>query len=275
MTDDERALVAAVAADPDNQLPRLVYSDWLEEHGWPERAESVRVGVALESVPRAEHLSPAAAALARRLSDLASVRTAWADDWMSAVPVNRQTFLAPLGGVPLDLCCTGKYLVEHDAVLADRLVVGRLSLRRPTARRVSEIARTRVWGRLTMLSLTADEVPTDALDALLDRLPAGLRRLTLHSPIGYASTAPPPPGWLERSAERVARLAAHPAVAGLWKLDLSRAGIGEAGATALSRSPHLGGLVRLTVVGNHLPADAAEQLRWRFGDRVALRDPWE
>jgi uncharacterized protein (TIGR02996 family) len=43
MTADERALVQAIIANPDDDLPRLVYADWLEEHGRPERAEFIRV----------------------------------------------------------------------------------------------------------------------------------------------------------------------------------------------------------------------------------------
>ena len=44
MTDRE-ALIAGIAADPDNDLRRLVFADWLDEHGEPERAEFVRLQV--------------------------------------------------------------------------------------------------------------------------------------------------------------------------------------------------------------------------------------
>lgn len=37
------ALLAAIAANPDDDLPRLVYADWLDENGQPERAEFIRV----------------------------------------------------------------------------------------------------------------------------------------------------------------------------------------------------------------------------------------
>jgi uncharacterized protein (TIGR02996 family) len=42
MTDAD-ALFAAILADPADDAPRLVYADWLEEHGQPERAEFIRV----------------------------------------------------------------------------------------------------------------------------------------------------------------------------------------------------------------------------------------
>jgi uncharacterized protein (TIGR02996 family) len=40
---DEDALLAAVCADPDADLPRLVTADWYDDHGQPERAEFIRL----------------------------------------------------------------------------------------------------------------------------------------------------------------------------------------------------------------------------------------
>src|SRR5262245_37254953 len=40
---EEPALLAAILADPEDDLPRLAYADWLDEHGNPERAEFIRV----------------------------------------------------------------------------------------------------------------------------------------------------------------------------------------------------------------------------------------
>ena len=39
---DNEAFVRAIAEHPDDDAPRLVYADWLEEHGQPERAEFIR-----------------------------------------------------------------------------------------------------------------------------------------------------------------------------------------------------------------------------------------
>jgi uncharacterized protein (TIGR02996 family) len=40
---DEDALLAAILAHPDEDTPRLIYADWLDEHGHPERAEFIRL----------------------------------------------------------------------------------------------------------------------------------------------------------------------------------------------------------------------------------------
>jgi len=51
-TDDD--FLAAVIADPDSDVPRLIYADWLEENGDDARAEFIRIQCALDSVPEDE-----------------------------------------------------------------------------------------------------------------------------------------------------------------------------------------------------------------------------
>lgn len=48
---DADALLAAVLADPDADLPRLVYADYLDDAGRPERAEFIRVQLARAADP--------------------------------------------------------------------------------------------------------------------------------------------------------------------------------------------------------------------------------
>jgi uncharacterized protein (TIGR02996 family) len=45
------ALEAAVVADPDDDAPRLVYADWLDDHGDPHRAKYIRARCALDGRP--------------------------------------------------------------------------------------------------------------------------------------------------------------------------------------------------------------------------------
>lgn len=47
----EDALVAAILADPDDDAPRLVYADFLDDDGDDERAEILRVQCALDALP--------------------------------------------------------------------------------------------------------------------------------------------------------------------------------------------------------------------------------
>src|SRR5690242_1892736 len=43
----EEAFIQAIVADPEDDAPRLIYADWLDEQGESERAEFIRVQIAL------------------------------------------------------------------------------------------------------------------------------------------------------------------------------------------------------------------------------------
>ena len=49
-TDEQSAFIAAIVASQDDDLPRLVYADWLDEHGQSERAALIRVQCELRRV---------------------------------------------------------------------------------------------------------------------------------------------------------------------------------------------------------------------------------
>src|SRR5262245_24333039 len=64
---DQHALLQAIRDLPHDDLPRLAFADWLEEHADADRAEFIRVQVALSGLP-AGH--PRRALLARREIEL-------------------------------------------------------------------------------------------------------------------------------------------------------------------------------------------------------------
>jgi uncharacterized protein (TIGR02996 family) len=45
------AFLQAILDAPADDTPRLVYADWLEEHGQPDRGEFIRVQCALARLP--------------------------------------------------------------------------------------------------------------------------------------------------------------------------------------------------------------------------------
>ena len=49
---DRDALLAAIRAAPDDDAPRLVYADWLDEHGDPDRAEFIRLQIEIDPYRR-------------------------------------------------------------------------------------------------------------------------------------------------------------------------------------------------------------------------------
>jgi uncharacterized protein (TIGR02996 family) len=48
---DEAAFLSAIRSNPDDDLPRLVYADWLDETGDPARAEFIRTQIELAKLP--------------------------------------------------------------------------------------------------------------------------------------------------------------------------------------------------------------------------------
>lgn len=64
------AFLQAILENPDEDSPRLIYADWLDEHGDPDRAEFIRLQIELahlpEEDPRRPHLERQEKALLAR-----------------------------------------------------------------------------------------------------------------------------------------------------------------------------------------------------------------
>jgi uncharacterized protein (TIGR02996 family) len=101
---DEKGLLAAIWDQPHDDAPRLVYADWLEENGQPERAEFIRVQCELarlgewDESPRTDELE------ARENKLWAKHRKAWRaalpealrrDPFHRGFPAPQRTFRAP------------------------------------------------------------------------------------------------------------------------------------------------------------------------------------
>ena len=80
---EREALFRAILAAPDDDAPRLIFADWLEEHNEPERAEFIRTQCALARLPEKtscwKPLQERAARLEREF------RTAWAGPTLAHV----------------------------------------------------------------------------------------------------------------------------------------------------------------------------------------------
>ena len=88
---DEEALLAAIAAAPLDDAPRLVYADWLQEREADEEAEYVRAVVALSHPPEDRTLVERCIALAEDLDA----------DWRQAVGGRFEVVLHGSAGVHL------------------------------------------------------------------------------------------------------------------------------------------------------------------------------
>jgi uncharacterized protein (TIGR02996 family) len=83
MTEQE-AFLQAIIEEPDDDTPRLVYADWLDEHGDADRAEFIRVQCLQASLPwdddrQSELLAREAQLLARHYEEWTAVCSDWPD----------------------------------------------------------------------------------------------------------------------------------------------------------------------------------------------------
>jgi uncharacterized protein (TIGR02996 family) len=244
----EDAFLADIIEHPDDDTPRLVYADWHEDHGQPERAEFVRVQITLASLPPDDPRRPALKAregelLARHEADWRGqvgpglVHRVYRRGFVEALRIQAQTFVMCFG----DLHRLGPIrqlsLVGVQPYLASLLQSPGL-LRSDAGKQLTE---TRV-----------------ALSLFCSPKLAGLTHLDLAgNDLGDRQTVV---------------VAASPSLAGLRGLGLADNQIGEEGLQALANAPYLGQLVSLDLSGNPIDpgGPGMRALRERFGDRVHL-----
>jgi uncharacterized protein (TIGR02996 family) len=76
--DQKEAFLGAILEAPDDDTPRLVYADWLDEHDDPARAEFIRVQCSLDKMPAGDPRRPALEHREKEL--LGQYGWAWAEE---------------------------------------------------------------------------------------------------------------------------------------------------------------------------------------------------
>jgi uncharacterized protein (TIGR02996 family) len=225
---DEDAFLRAVIDNPEDDLPRLVYADWLDEHGDPERAEFVRVQCAMARPPMSK-------------ADFER----WFSRSQELLSVHRERWLGPLAefvewswfrrGFVYTITLNAAALLARAEAIWRTAPIQRVVLK--NAWEVTDRLATCVHlGRLTGLSLDNNRLAADEVDTLLTS-PYLARLQTLDLGGNLFGT------------ETVVRLSNTPALSGLRELDLSHNDVGARGVTALHQSPYLQGLARLKLNG--------------------------
>lgn len=273
--------LAAVLAAPDDDLPRLVYADYLEERGDP-RGEFIRLQVELA---RLDSGDPRRGELLARETELQSAHE---DEWLGSlgdelihwwfhrgfleVRFDIRRFLDGDTKFLANVAVAGIHLVPPPSMDADLVI--RLA-RSPKTRRVRSLYLAFEWVRdvvaqaLAESAYTANVVFLDLSNNGLTDLGVfalaagggmpGLRVLGLHNNLitDRGATA------LATSTDRTA----------LRQLDLTNNEIGSAGAAALAASAHLGGLTQLRLAGNRFDGRSrgGRALKKRFGGVATWR----
>ena len=89
MTSEQECLLASVAADPDADLPRLVYADWLDETGDP--AQAARAAFIRQQI--AEYRDPAPWELSATPRPSSVLADGYRHEWLAALPANQRPWV--------------------------------------------------------------------------------------------------------------------------------------------------------------------------------------
>jgi uncharacterized protein (TIGR02996 family) len=270
-TTASEAFLKAIGEEPDEDAHRLVYADWLDDHGQPERAEFIRVQCALAKMglddPRQRRLAAREQALyqAHQRTWLGELPEWARPRYSSTIPFRR--------GFVASISCTARAWLKGANAMLRRVpppeelvlwhckgVVGVVSRSPHLAgisslglcvlqdlEEVGELAAATQLHRLREFAFCTNCLGNDGLATLL-KAPflAGLKRLHLiGNQIGDAG---------------IVKLARAPSLAGLEELDLSCNRLGASAAKALASSPHLAGLRRLNLGENVLNSAAVGHL---------------
>jgi uncharacterized protein (TIGR02996 family) len=257
MTDRETFL-RAICDNPTDDTARLVFADWLEEHGDADRGEFIRIEVQIANRGPDDEIGGRrrAALFARRAELLKAHAREWLEPflgcakeagfergfvaeveatadmflthgerWMTLTPLTRVRF-------------TGTLVVAGDA--------------EPSCYRAEQLFSCPLLARLGTIDLETNHITPDDMRRLaaypdLSRL----RELVL--------------AWNRLGSEGAAILAGMPQLRGLEELNLLGNGITGAGARALAQSPYLGGLKELRITKNPINGRAWTMLELRFG----------
>jgi len=228
---DRDALLAAVRADPDNDLPRLVYADWLEEHDEERQAAFIRAEVALA---RLEPNDDDIEATAEQASVL------WRDDGRAWRIPGLSGLQVPRRGLIEVVETSAEALIAVPPEVLLRYPIRRLRL--VTADEyIDELLRLPIWSTVESLILNNNLMGTrERISRLFNEADFGkLHELSMQNNRLWP--------------EAMEMLLNSPVMPNLAHLNLSGNPIGTAGLEQLAASPHAAGLRELILRSDELP----------------------
>lgn len=247
---DQARLLKAVQANPDEDTPRLMYADWLDEYDDPARAEFVRLQcryaerAAREPVPATDPDHQRLFQLSGQLSER----------WLAEMPVIRGVKWAGFWrGFPGVSVASPTTLVRSAAKIWDAAPVEMAAITDLNVAGAKALATSDVFRRLRVLSLERYYIRQDGDGPLraLFHAPraAALKRLILPRTLGDAG---------------ITVIAQSPHLSGLEWLDIGSGCLTDATADVLIAAPGLRGLRGGSFVSYRLSDAAKKRLRDRF-----------
>ena len=154
----EHALRAAIAANPEDDAPRLAYADWLAQQKNP-RGEFIRIQVELARMATDDPAYQKRSARAQSL--LKKHRRTWRDEYPKWARSDYPDFQR---GFPDEISCTLGDWLRGATALLQRLPVRRVNLR-ATAKNLARLASSAELLRIRLLDLSHS--PLDDASILL------------------------------------------------------------------------------------------------------------
>ncbi|MHB1424634.1 MAG: TIGR02996 domain-containing protein [Gemmataceae bacterium] len=261
MTHDE-AFIRAIRETPTDDAPRLIYADWLEEHGRADRAEFIRIQCQIARLPED---APIKQGLQSRVEDL--LRRHW-DEWVGPLRDIVGPWRDRYGEEWLQEQYHSDGLVKFQRGFVDYLSLTAESFLRHARQlqRLAPLRGLRLWGAGNCAAALAREPALSGLLGLgfTDYYDAPLKARDMvelaASPYLEGLTAL----FLGRNNlgdEGVESLAQAPWLVRVQILDLTDNGLSDRGVRALAESPYLVKLAMLNLRRNSLSRAGIEMLR--------------
>lgn len=289
-SDDEMALIRAVNANRDDDLPLLVYSDWLTEQG-SSQGEFIRVKLEMSKLAKDD---PVRSPLVQRFNTLAKD----ASDWIRPITdlgLRAADFLSPMcrfteypfsmlgsRGITEELTIDRPGLIPgaEDRIFAAAPFLRKLTFAPGHFRGPKSFALVKQLEQIEELDLSSQAIyPTDLAVLTSSKYLTGLRSLNLggfgdeNIRVLLGSSILPRLKslglhWSGVTSNGVGELVNSSAVNNLRNLDLSSNSLGLEGATVLANSPHLSQLEKLKVSDSDVGEEGKAALLERFGGSV-------
>jgi uncharacterized protein (TIGR02996 family) len=264
---DRDALLRAIVANPDDDAPRLVFADWLDEHGDPDRAEFIRVQCELGRLVMGTQAAFAryAAIQTRSWALFQAHRPRWRLEFgrLTAEP---EMHLWYRRGMAAKVVCPVEYFLAHGERLFEVAPIEEVEftqLRPADTRPLTACPWSRRVRRFRYVS--PDDEDARMVRSLLQQWPfPGLHTLELR----VRTTPRTADVWHDRWARVAAAVADSACLGTLHRLSLARCGVGDEGGRALADSPHLADLSVLDLTDNPLSPAVRYRLQDQFGGRV-------
>jgi uncharacterized protein (TIGR02996 family) len=296
---EQVALWQAIRENPDEDTPRLVYADWLQENGEEERAEFIRLQCQLAAIAHRPENQRAIGQLRARCDRIVGPnRKRWTQALFDVVwrDLNRQDREAVKrarqwqGGTAFKRGFASPALRLHQAVRVMEVEhalepLNRISLHSTESGRVPALRALARHNTLCVYSLSLRNC-TDEEAKSLAAAPWLARVESLLLVEGQLSDAGVTALFQDRPAGRLIRLdlcenrigdsgaiaiASSPFLAGIQQLHIRNNQIGDIGATALAESPNLSHVRWITLDGNPIGPEGWRRLRERFGGSIGTR----